>query len=1379
MRFILATIVLCMGIFFPRLAISQTWPHFKHITTDQGLPSNKIYSIAQDKTGFMWFGTDDGLTWFDGINFEIYKHDPNDKYSIPSDYISAIAEDPQTGNIWVGTDNGLTYFDKGKRKFYRNFIIPKNDSTLLKTRVTSMLVKNGTKWIGTFNGLYVFKGESDTALVYENSSSVYSIVEDARGNVWIGTSTGIKLYNRKSNSFVPFGNLQSRIWSVYLDSHNNLWVSTDSEGLFLIRDQKILNFTKEHQVLGRIKVHSMTEDDDGNIYFVLRNDKGLCRFDYKTGQIRIFSPDEYNPASISSSALLSILKDSFGNIWIGTFNNGVDFLDRNFKAFNHYKVSLKPNGLLNNNIRAVFQDSDGDIWIGTKNGGGLSKFIPSSGTFVNYQYNPANPYSLSSRYIFSIGEAKPGWLLVGTFENGLDLFDKKNNRFYHLTHNPSDPKSIAQNNIYALYKDRYNVIWVGTGDQLQTFDFETRTFKIVKGATRIRCFLDYNDELMYMAGTDGLFLYNRRTNTVSGVPLNDINHAQISSIDIYGLVMDTQGNLWIAINRGGICHYNVLTHICTLYTVKHGLSSKNTRSIQIDKNGNLWISTANGLSKFNPDTRKFINYYVADGLQSNSFERWAGLKTKNGYLLFGGNNGFNYFSPDSIKDNLIIPKVVFTNLKIFNKTVRVGEKGSPLKHDISATRELTINHQQTVLTFEFAALNYSVPENNKYAYILEGFEKDWNYVGNRQSATYTNLPYGTFTLRVKASNNNGVWNNEGVTIKITVLPPWWRTWWFNLLAILLLIASTILIIRYRTRHLNLEKQKLEQMVKERTRSIEIQNKQLSKLNNKVKRISEMRLQFFTNVSHEFRTPLSLILGPLEKVLALHTTDDEIKQNLNVIKRNSNRLLNLINELMDFRSIESQNTALHLTHDNIVSYVQEIAGCFNDLAQQRNMDYIINGHQPIELFFDRAIIEKIVYNLISNAFKYTQGGRRVQVEIKLWNKNISVGEEVIGKITNTWNYAEIIVLDNGSGINEENLQRIFSEFYREGKTEAVGSGIGLALTKELVLIHKGFLTVRSRKNEGSAFSVKLPLGKEWCKKMVIEEHILHSLDFSRSQVTQIIDDIRKTEADKLQVENILKDRSKKRELILIVEDNIDLRNFLAHELSSDYNISLASDGEEGYSLAMKQIPDLIISDVLMPKKSGLELCSQLKNESQTCHIPIVLLTSMSEVSNQVSGLESGADDYIGKPFEISVLKARIQNLIKSRNRLRQIFHSSLETLAGEISSNPDDEKFLQKVLAIMDENIANPEFGASELVEKIGISKSVLHERLTKLTSQSAVEFITTVRLKKAAQLMQNSSLTVNEIALMVGYFDASYFGRRFKKQFGKTPTAYIDALNGK
>lgn len=1321
--------------------------YFKHITKDDGLSSNKVLCITQDKTGFMWFGTEDGLTRYDGTSFEIFRNNPEDTFSLTNNYVNCVLEDLSDGNLWVGTNKGLNYFNKASYRFEQNFKNYPGEKIITEGLIQAVFIDhNKNLWVGTNVGVYVYFGNNDIPVAYKpntskkiSGNSVRCIMEDSKGNLWIGTNAGVEKFDWKTKTFTTYPIINERVavLSISEDSKHNLWVSTNSHGVFRMSGNVITRYCKENGRLRDNKVQGILEDDKGKILLAVRDGGGLYYLDPQTDKIEIFSPDVHEPGSISSGTLLSLYRDKFSNIWIGTWRNGLDLIEKNRKPFLHYKINFKPDGLINNYVRSVFQDSDGDIWIGTRDNGCLSKFDPKTGKFVHYKSIPKDNASLSSSYVLAIGEAKTGMLLVGTFNGGLNLFDKKTGKFTHYLHNPADTTSLFVNNVYAVFKDRYDTLWIATVNRMQIFDIRTRKFKLFEGASYIRCIIDYSEDEMYFGGSDGLCLYNRKKRTITNyLPKRD-DPSSLSHQAITGIAKDSYGNLWISTFGGGLNHFDTKTKKFKAYTVKNGLPNNLACAVLVDNKNKVWVCTTNGLSKFDPVTLKFRNYNVSDGLQGNEFERYVGLKTKDGHLIFGGSNGFNNFFPDSIKDNPVIPRVVITGLKLFNKQVTVIEPGSPLKEHISVSRKLTLNHKQSVITFEFSAINFSSPEHNQYAFKLEPLETDWNYTGNQHSATYTSLPSGDYVFKVKASNNDGIWNERPVSLAVKVLPPPWKSWWAYL-GYTIFVCSIIyfLIKEYNIRRDFKLKMEISRIEKE-----------------KLEELNRIKLQFFTNISHEFKTPLTLILSPLKKIIDQHATDDKIVKDLGYINRNAIRLQQLINQLMEFRSMENKNVTPVYRKDNFSQFLENLISIFVPLAQNHRLEIkFTSSPAAILTYFDADKTEKIFCNLLSNAVKFTPEGEKIEVNL-FQSEN---EPKITVKITNT-----------NSPIKSEDLPHIFENFYHIDRLKSVtqaSSGIGLAYTKELVELLGGEIKASSN-DSVTTFKVVLPYLEN------IEKH--KSIDSINSTFQYTQDLLEITRAEKTRIlEN--KNNIKKGPGILIVEDDKELREFLMESFSKDYKVFLAADGGEGLALAEKVDPALIISDILMPKVSGIELCHQIKTNISTSHVPVILLTASGGNNQKIIGMETGADVYIEKPFDIDFLLLQVKNIITLRESIKLAFSKKISPEPEILSITSADEEFVKKAISVVESNMDNPEFDVESFVKAMNVGRTLLYKKIKALTDLSINDFIINIRLKRAAQLLKESDFTISEVAYQVGFNSVSYFSTYFKKHFKITPSVFVE-----
>ena len=1301
---------------------------FKHLTSSNGLSSNRINTIQEDEEGFVWFATGDGLNRYDGSSIEVF-----DKY------VTCMGLDSKTKNLLVGTPNGLELFDKNTWRFNRIKIQNGLGENIDNIPINTLYEDSKNQLLAGGTSLYILNESLTDFVKYppptterDKGWEITTINQVEKDHVLLGTKDGLWQLNLKTGKYnTVYKNENLGIISkLFVDSESNLWIGTYSKGIGFVKDGKINNapvfYNQENGFLINNRVIDILEDEP-QVFLIANIEEGLVRFDKNKNKIDFYQPDIHDVNSINGKALTSLMKDSHDNVWIGTYNSGVNFIDRHRKKFEFHQINFKEDGLFNNNIRAFSQDSKGEIWIGTKEGGGLSKFNRSKGTFVHYRPDVKNLSSISDDYVLCIEELDSTHLLIGTLKKGIEIFNKKTKTFSHTMF--YDTNSVY-NMVYVIHKDRNDKIWIDYGGLFFEFFPKTKTYEKIEGVELVKCIIDEDDTHIWLGtAKTGLFLFNTKT--------KEIKNSGIKAKEINGLQKDSQGNLWVA-TKSGLFLKKVNSNEFINYTVEGGLANKQVLSLQVDNNDNVWASTTHGLSKYDIHKQRFFNYDVHDGLQGNEFERYVSLRTTDGELLFGGRNGFNIFRPDRITEDSIAPKVIITSFNLFNKPVAIGAENSPLEKHISQTRKLTLTHEQSVITFGFVALNYSSPEKNQYAYKLEGFDDNWNYIENKREANYTNLPAGNYVFKVKASNSNGLWSTNENFIEIKVLPPWWKTSYAYLvyLCVITLLLATFYYFLYV--YLKLKTNlKLEQVEKQTS-----------------KELHQAKLEFFTNISHEFRTPLTLVISPLEKLLNSNINDENLLRHLKLMHSNASRLLRLINQLMDFRKVGKGRMILKVTNYDIVKLTNDIAKSFDYRAEEFSISYkVVTSEPEIFVFLDLEKYDIILHNLLFNAFKFTKANGNITVEICLDNKKVN-------------QFVEVRVIDSGKGISENNMTQIFEEFHQIDQ-EMKGTGIGLSLTKRLVELHKGTIRVESTLDEGSCFIVKLPLGNAHFNTSEIHEQpgeytyrVENSIpDFFISNQNQSV----KTHTIK---------NNKKPVKILLVEDNEELRNYLKENLENDYTIYEASDGLLGIEECLKVSPDLIISDVMMPHKNGIDMCYDIKNDIRISHIPIILLTARTSFEHKIEGLKTGADDYIEKPFNMELLELKIKNLLESRENLKKRFGYDISMEPHEISNSSADDKFVNKAIQTVEDHLMDSTFSVDDFIKEMGMSRSNLHIKLKALTNKSTTEFIRSIRLKKGAVLIKQTDLTISEIAYNTGFASPAYFSKSFKKLFGVLPTDY-------
>ncbi len=997
-------------------------------------------------------------------------------------------------------------------------------------------------------------------------------------------------------------------------------------------------------------------------------------------------------------------------------------------------------------VNTFRETENGDIWVGT-DGGGLNLFDRSSNTF--YQIN-----SLKAEVILSLHDTKNDKLFIGTWAEGLYLYDRKTKDISHYSQNEH---GLASDNILGIEDDGNNGLWLCTFWGGLTHFYPLSGTSVVFNETNsglkdnnVRAVMR-DDHGYVWVGTD---VGVDRLDPESGSFINfDSRHGLCKGF-IYTITQTSNGDIWIGTN-GGLNRYLPESNSFEQFTMAEGLPDNEIKCIIEGDNNTLWLSSNKGVFNFDPLSGNVEYFDHADGLQGNEFNVRSGIKTHKGEIVFGGNNGFNIFQPGILKKNTYVPPVIITGFRLFNLIVLPGDADSILQKQIRHTDKIVLSYDQDVFSFDYSALNYLSPQDNQYAYRLKGFESNWNYVNNLRSATYTNIDPGEYVFEVKASNNDGVWNEEGKSVGIMIKPPFWKTWWAYIIEILLIFGAVLFVINFFTgrqrmkNNLRLEQLELEKMYE----------------------LDQMRTRFFSNISHEFHAPLTLILSPLEKLNAAQHLDDKTRESLVIVLRNAQRLERMIKQLKDIQKLETGDVSLQLSHGDIITFLRVTANSFLEYAIDHKIDFNLSFQEEHELtWFDADKVDKIIYNLLSNAFKFTPDCGSVKL-----TAHVIPAQSGNGHNDNKFSmrHIEISVSDTGIGIPKDKIKHVTKRFFRVESlgvqaVERDGSGIGLAFVNELIKIYHGDISVSSEEGKGSIFSVKIPLDYKY-----LEEHQLvgEFIDSAESEKEVYVPVPETVNIDKK------KDTSGTTPgaipLILVVEDDNELREYISNSLQKKYMIESAENGQKGLEQAKKLIPDLIITDIKMPVMDGIELCNQLKESEKTSHIPVILLTAYSSKQSKIEGLSKGADAYLAKPFNIDMLNAQILNLLSSRKKLRKKF--TTEFLLGPQNADIKDvdERFLQRIVEIIENNISDNTLNAESLGHKVGMSRTQLYRKIRGLTDQTVHEFIRNIRLKRARQLLEEKRITVTEVAYAVGFNDLTYFARCFKQQYKKSPSEYI------
>ena len=1363
---------------------TTNWPEpvFEHLTIADGLPENSVRCILQDHLGYLWFGTQNGLVRYDGYEMYVYQPDLDDSLSISYHQIMTLYED-KTGTLWIGTQKGLNSFNRITETFIR-YIHNKDDSTSINSDLVYSINedKNGNLFVGTDIGLNLFNKKTkafrtiriipDEKNMPSLKDEVWAIIEDrVTEHLYVGIGNDIFIYDKtteilkKINTNPEKLNEIGEIQSFYQAVDGIIWIG-HSKGI--ARFNSLLNTIKYYppnpspQDTIENSIRQLVEDERGLIWgggHYGNNNLGLICFDPEKEQFKMYRSDPNKQDSLSSNTIWSIYRDNSGIIWAGTHGAGLNKWDRKkqkFKRFDH--DTNNPDGKLFNTVFTIIEDKKGIIWFGTRYGlhsfnrhlnefrnyrfdtkinnnvlyiyideadiiwvttgrRGLARFNKEKGSFHFYSNNPNDSMSISSNYSFHILPDDDDLLWIGTWGGGLNRFDKKSGKFKRYKHHPDNLQSLSDDMVECIYKDRKGDLWIGTNNGFNLFDRDDESFR----------------------------------------PFATEKESSGTFIIIYE---DYKGNFWLGTYRTGLHLFDRDKKIYIYHIdAKDGLAHNGIRSILEDNNGKLWLGTTNGLSLFDPETKRIRNYYTSDDFNENRYFNSAAFKTSTGEMLFGTSDGFIIFHPDSIKDDPVPPQVVISNVSLFN---RPDEK---LEYDglISELKELNLSYQENDLKFDYVGLHYSDPSKNQYKYKLEGFDKDWINAGTQRNAVYTNLDAGEYTFRVKACNLDGVWNEEGASLKIIIPPPFWATWWAYGFYLVVLVSVLYGIRKYEMNRLNWKNQsKLDEVkLKEREETDRIKSR------------------FFANISHEFRTPLTLILGPSENILN-QSPNENITKQAGAIKRNANRLLGLINQLLDLSKLEAGKLELKTSKQNIVPFIKGITMSFESLAERKDITLKVKAEkEEIELYFDKEKMTKIMTNLLSNAFKFTPEGG--QITVTAGHAELVSASPERHKIPNQVRNDKMLTIsvkDTGIGISKEELPKLFDRFYQVDSSqtrEHEGTGIGLALTKELIELHHGKISVDSKLGSGTEFTIELPIDRSHLKdgeivEVETEKTVILNPDFAGMKNLNENNAADSSHFDKLSVTN---NAGEDKYIVLVVEDNANVREFIKDSLGNDFQIEEASNGEQGVRKAEQIIPDLIISDIMMPKMDGNELTRTLKNDEKTSHIPIILLTAKSEQESKLEGLEKGADAYLTKPFDTKELLIRINNLINIRRKLHEKF-SKIEFIpekrVQEKKLTNLEEQFMCKVMEVIENHLSEEEFSIEQFGKEVGMSRVQLHRKLKALSGKSASNYLRSVRLNKAKKMIEEQIGNISEIAYSVGFSSPQYFTRCFKEEFGYTPS---------
>lgn len=1332
---------------FCTVSNAQELPHsFEHYTIKDGLSSNTVFSTYRDSYGFLWIGTEDGLNRFDGYTFKVYRYNADVEAGLKSNHITALCED-EMGRVWIGTNGGsLSYYDRKLDKIVSYDRNAKGD--WLSTAITAIHTDvAGNIWVTSYGGLFIINVKD----IHKPLGAPYGAIEkkftkltsryvfrDSQGRMWVAAENKIYQFSanlKDSKSYAVQHLLASHgqlleLTCIEEDEHKRIWVSS-LEGIVYKgnhEDQFSVFQPTLGAKLGSKRIYSIAKDLKGGLW--IGTDNGLGVLNTTNFELKFFNRDVRNARSISHKSIRSIYLDKFGIYWVGTVQGGLNKFDVNLNQFNLKTIDSYGNENKEINMITSFLPYKNNVVVGT-DGGGLYMYDRTSDRLSAIQ---TGDKELTVLALKSGDHASEIWL--GTFGKGVIKFDlETKSRTQYLT-GPGD-NQLNNSEVFSLEKDIYGDIWVGTNgggiNVIQSKDGLVKKFRrsdnptadeISPSADFIRALRrDHEGQMWVGTYGAGICVYNPYTRKTSyyNKGTNALPNNYVLSI-----YTDRSGNVYAGTNGNGVGLLQKGDQQFKTLSERDGLINDVVQSIVEDQAGKIWFSTNKGLSCYDPMQKIFKNYAYSVGLQEGAFMLGAGLTLSDGEVYFGGQEGFNHFYPNNLKVNNNRSKPVLTELKIDNKVISPVQ-GGVISESLLTAQKISLKYKQN-FSIAFAALNMTVSEDNQYEYRLLGFDKNWIKAGKEHIAYYTNLDPGTYTFEVRASNNDGIWDEEIKSIVVYVAPPiWLKGYAFVFYAIVILVGLYWL----RSRGVRQLKQKF---------ALEQERRNADNLHQ----LDQMKIKFLTNLSHEFRTPISLITGPID-ILLLKEKDKETSQQIALIKRNAHRLLNLVNQLLDFRKMEENELKLHNTKGDLVAFVKDMYDSFSDMAIQKEVNYrFMTCEDHILTSFDHNKIERIIFNLLSNAFKFTEKGGNISVHIQ------SVEVQEAGNMIKV----KIMVKDDGVGIPKESHQAIFDSFYQHDTQANIlnqGSGIGLSIADSFVKMYGGKMYVESEPGFGSSFSFDLLL-----EKMEIVHDEISESDTPREQ-------------------DLADPHIRLRPVVLIVEDDDDFRGFLKSRLDSLYQIFEASNGQEGWQKALFHHPDLIISDVQMPIMNGMELTQKLVRDKRTKHIPIILLTASRVENGLVCGLESGAVDYISKPFDTAVLLAKVNSLLLLNQAFKDAYSKQLSFVSPEVEVLSEKERFLQSVFEYVHENLDNPQLSVELLSNHLSISRTSLYNRLLEFSGMSPVDFIRSVRLERAATLLEKSSNSISEIAYETGFSNPNYFTKVFKAKYKMTPSEYIQA----
>lgn len=1349
----------------------------EHLTVESGLSSNSIYSLFQDEQGFVWVGTADGLNRYDGYEFVAFRHSHSDPNSISDNFISHITQTPDQA-LWIGTQGGginRYEMETGRFTYY-----PCGDDSVQQALPSAYIYsvwpdKEAGLWVGTDEGLgHISTAHQISALPdvpgSNNRQGVESVLTDQEGNVWIGSGPGLYVLPVDSPGeirAIPEAADIGPIKSMITDQQGRVWIGA-KKGLFWIEEGRFHALSQQLNpgTPPLLDVVALAEGLDGTLWIGTRD--GLATIELDGASIG----DEFRlielPTLEEGNVVTALLPDREGNLWIGTANSGIIRLLISRPRFPFYQLSsdTSPQGATQNTIRALYEDLDGSLWVGTY-GAGLFHIDRSGQSLGHYLHDASDPNSLPGNIISCIYRDHNGNLWIGTWEDGLARASQAEGRlrFQHFFHQEGVTGTLEDNSIHQLFEDEWDNLWVVTNGSIERFDPLTERFSPIsqfidyssKGLNRV---IEDRHHRWWIGSWSGLYVLDsvQVTQLKTGQPVTDSRPAarftsipgtstSLSNDRITSLLEDREGRLWIGTYGGGLNEWippgssepsSLQEGSFRSFGIDDGLPNAVIYGILEDQEGKLWLSTNGGLVRFAPDSAAVQVFTSADGLQSDHFYFGAFANTSEQELLFGGINGFNLIDTDSLPGQVTgSPNVTLVDFQIRGKSAPVGRRPdgtTVIQKNIWLHPSIRLQPEDNAFQFKFAALNFELASNIVYHYRMVGYEDQWQQTdADNRYAAYTNLPHGDYTFEVRASVDGYQWG-EPQSVQLEILPRWYQTFWARGLLAVGLIGLGVLFSMIASSFSRLkDKLTLEQVQRE-----------------KEKELYETKSWFYTFISHEFRTPITLIYAPLAEIMQDRSIPGFIREKVEFAFQSSRRLRLLVNQFLSFRTAEVGRLQLEAAEGNIVDFIYEIFLAFSDYAQRRNMRFLFEAEtDQIRVWFDREKMEMAIYNLISNALNYTADGGTVRIRLR--------------------ESAETFLLevqDTGKGIPAEKLPHIFEPFFRTTEQGVQGSGIGLTVVKQVIDLHQGSISVESQPEKGSQFLIHLPLGKAH----LTDEQLRHDIPDTEDLLSyqQPI----RSQAESEELVSLFEHLSfESRPSLLLVEDNADIRSYIRNHFKEEFEVYEAKNGVEGLALAQAHIPDLIISDIIMPEMDGLAMCKALKAEILTSHIPVILLSSRTSVLHQVEGLQTGGYEYVTKPFDIHLLYAKVVSIFRNLRTLHEYYEKAVFLTAPNMQGDDSAEsQFVYQAASIVEQHLADQDFDVDRFAHEMGISRSGLYKKLHSITGRSTTGFIRFIRLRHAEKLIKSTQMNISEISYQVGFSNPRYFRKCFREEFGSSPS---------